>query len=107
MDIDLKDYENLMLPKKKAYLKAAELLGLHFDETSSDFEDVVNDYIDRNYQWYRNDEEYQYMGYDCGGCYMGGDVKKGILCGDFMVIYAVCPNYRQLSVLKRNKEAAS
>ena len=95
MDIDLKDYENLMLPKKEVYSKAAELLGLHFDETSSDFEDVVND------------EEYQYMGYDCGGCYMGGDVKKGILCGDFMVIYAVCPNYRQLSVLRRNQGAAS
>ncbi len=41
------------------------------------------------------------MGYDCGDCYMGGDEKKGIVCGDRLVVYAVCPNYKSVHIYKR------
>lgn len=90
MDIKLNDYEDLMLSQTEAYAKAAELLGINESE--------VTDYIISNCQWHQNDMEYQYMGYDCGDCYMGGDIKKGIIRGNYLVIYATSPNYKQLSV---------
>lgn len=90
MDIELNDYEDLMLSQSEAYAKAAELLGIKESE--------VTDYIINNHQWRRDDTEYQYMGYDCGDCYTGGDIKKGIIRGNYLVIYAISPNYKQLSV---------
>lgn len=90
MDIELSDYQDLMLSQNEAYSKAAELLGIDEDE--------VAEYIERNHQWRRNDMEYQYMGYDCSDCYMGGDLKKGIIRGNYLILYATSPNYRRLSI---------
>lgn len=98
MKIDLENYEKLLLSKEEAYIKAAELLGLRPDMSDKDLVVAVNDYIVRNYTWYNYDIEYKYMGYDCGDCYMGGDVKKGIKCGDYLIIFTECPNYRHLSI---------
>lgn len=99
--IDLQEYELLSLKRDEAYAIAAELLGGHFDLSTTNFTDAINSYIDKHYEWYRNDEEYQYMGYDCGDCYMGGDVKKGIVCGEYLVVYASCPTYKLVHIYKR------
>lgn len=101
MEIDLKNYENTMLPAADAYSKAAELLELDLDPSNPDFRDRINDYIDRNYEWYKDDTEYRYMGWDCGDCYMGGDIKKGMVRGDYLLIYAQCPNYKTVSIYKK------
>lgn len=91
MEIELNDYEYVTQCNARA--KAAELLGINENE--------VVDYIERNYQWCQNSMEYQYMGYDCGDCYMGGDIKMGIICGDYLVIYATCPTYKVVTIMKK------
>lgn len=96
--IDLQEYEIIGFPRREeAFAKAAELLGLSPDSS----EEAVKAYICSHYDWYRNDEEYRYMGYDCGDCYMGGDVKKGIDCGDYLVVYAACPTYKLVHIYKK------
>ena len=76
---------------------------IRFDVATMFQEMATNDirlgYIIANYL--PNDKEYKYMGYDCGDCYMGGDEKKGIVCGDRLVVYAVCPNYKSVHIYKR------
>lgn len=97
-EIDLQEYYEISLSSRdEAYAKAAELLGLSPDST----EQEIQDYITSHYEWYRYDMEEKYMGYDCGDCYMGGDVKKGIVCGDYFVIYAACPNYKLMHIYKK------
>lgn len=96
-EIDLQEYEIIVYSRGEAYAKAAELLGL----SPGSSEEAIEEYIDSHHEWYRNDKEYKYMGYDCGDCYMGGDEKKGIVCGDRLVVYAVCPNYKSVHIYKR------
>lgn len=105
MEIDLNDYEKVEIApsRDEVFAKTAELLGLGLaaDLPAKSVEDAVIDYIERNHTWYRYDIEYQYMGYDCGDCYTGGDIKKGIICGDFLVIYLWRPGNKTIRVMKK------
>lgn len=96
-EIDWQEYEIIGYSREEAYAKAVELLELSPDSS----EEAVNAYIDSHHEWYRDDEKYRYIGYDCGDCYIGGDVKKGIVCGDCLVVYVACPNYKLVRIYKK------
>lgn len=98
-EIDLQDYEIILSSQEEACAKAIELLGLSPDSSAQ----VIKDYINSHHEWYRDDEEYKYMGYDCGDCYMGGDVKKGIVCDDYLVVYAASPTYKLVHIYKKRQ----
>lgn len=102
-EIDLREYELLPLAREEAYARAAVLLGLRSDPSAPGFADAVGDWIDSRCEWCRNDMEYRYMGYDCGDCYVGGDVKKGIVCGGYLVVHAACPNYRSVRIYRKKR----
>lgn len=98
-EINLQDYEIILMSQEEACAKAVELLGL--DSASSGQE--VKDYIGSHHEWHSYDIEWKYMGYDCGDCYMGGYDYKGMVCGGFLVVYAWSPVYKLVQIYKKKQ----